>query len=390
MAGHSLLSPSGASRWLACTPSARFEEQHADAGSRYANEGTLAHEVAALVLGVRSGVAPVKNFPAVLSEIEHRVNAFYSQMDRYAQPSRLPEFGAMLEHAEEYAAFVLEQAQGQILIEQRYDLRKFVPFAWGTADCTNITKDTIYVTDYKYGAGVAVTATANPQLMLYALGAWNSLPVDRTYDIKNVVVSIFQPRAGGSSSWSVTSDELLKWANEVVIPRAKMAMGGQGEFVAGSHCQFCKVKTVCKAWYDRFGEAKRLKDSRVMSDDDLSRVLEFGDEVKGWIEKVKEDTVRRLAAGEKIPGWKLVAGRGARTWKSEDDVVVTLLDEGFESYDIYNTKLKGIGDMETLVGKKRFTELLEDKLIKVPGKPALAKDDDKRKPLGESLADEYD
>jgi Protein of unknown function (DUF2800) len=382
MAGHSLLSPSGAHRWLACTPSARFEEQHADTGSRYADEGTLAHEVAALVLGVRSGVAPVKNFPAVLSEIEHRVNLFYKGQDK---PT---EFTAMLEHAEEYAAFVLEQARGTILIEQRYNLTKYVPFAWGTADCTNITKDTIFVTDYKYGAGVAVTATGNPQLMLYALGAWNSLSVDRTYDIKNIVVSIFQPRAGGSSSWSITSDELLKWANEVVIPRAKMAMGGQGEFVAGEHCQFCKVKTKCKAWFDRFGEAKRLKDNRVMSDDELSRVLEFGDEVRGWIEKVKEDTIKRLAAGEKLPGWKLVEGRGVRTWKSEDDVVVTLLDEGFESYDIYNTRLKGLGDMEKLVGKKRFTELLEGLLIKVPGKPQLAKADDTRKPA--NGADEYD
>ena len=381
---HSLLSPSGASRWLACTPSARFEEQHADTGSRYADEGTLAHEVAALVLGVRSGVAPAKNFPAVLSEIEHRVNAFYKGQDK---PS---EFDAMLEHAEEYAAFVLEQAQGQILIEQRYDLRKYVPFAWGTADCTNITKDTIYVTDYKYGAGVAVTATANPQLMLYALGALEALPAGHRTEGMDVVVSIFQPRAGGASSWSITVADLRAWANEVVVPKAKLAMGGQGEFVVGSHCQFCKVKTVCKAWYNRFGEAKRLKDSRVMTDADLSAVLEHGDELRGWIEKVKEDTILRLTKGEKLPGWKLVQGRGRRVWKNEDDVVVTLLDEGFESYDIYNTSLKGLGDVEKLVGKKRFAALLEDKLVQVPGKPTLAKDDDKRKPLGESLADEYD
>lgn len=388
MAGHSLLSPSGASRWLACTPSARFEEQHADAGSRYADEGTLAHEVAALVLGVRSGVAPAKNFPAVLSEIEHRVELFYAQSETHTQSHKGYGFSQMLEHAEEYAAFVLEQAQGQILIEQRYDLRKYVPFAWGTADCTNITTDTIYVTDYKYGAGVPVTATANPQLMLYALGALEQLP--KGHKVKTVVVSIFQPHAGGASTWEISVDDLLKWANEVVIPRAKLAMGGQGDFVAGSHCQFCKVKTVCKAWFDRFGEAKRLKDSRLMSDADLSAVLEHGDELRGWIEKVKEDTILRLTKGEKLEGWKLVQGRGRRVWKSEDDVVVTLLDEGFESYDIYNTSLKGIGDMEKLVGKKRFAALLEDKLVQVPGKPALAKDDDKRKPLGESLADEYD
>ena len=382
---HSLLSPSGASRWLACTPSARFEEQHADTGSRYADEGTLAHEVAALVLGVRSGVAPAKNFPAVLSEIEHRVNAFYKGQDK---PT---EFTAMLEHAEEYAAFVLEQAQGQILIEQRYDLRKFVPFAWGTADCTNITKDTIYVTDYKYGAGVAVTATANPQLMLYALGAFEALLERQGHaTVKEVVMSIFQPRAGGASEWRTTVTDLLMWAREVVVPRAALAMGGQGEFVAGSHCQFCKVKTVCKAWFDRFGEAKRLKDSRVMTDADLSTVLENGDALITWMVKVKEDAIARLARGEKLEGWKLVQGRGRRVWKNEDDVVITLLDEGFESYDIYNTSLKGLGDMEKLVGKKRFAALLEDKLVQVPGKPTLAKDDDKRKPLGESLADEYD
>ncbi len=148
------------------------------------------------------------------------------------------------------------------------------------------------------------------------------------------MISIYQPRAGGASEWHTTVSDLLMWANEVVIPRAKLAMGGQGEFVAGNHCQFCKVKTVCKAWYDRFGEAKRLKGSRVMTDADLSTVLEHADELRGWIEKVKEDTILRLTRGEKLEGWKLVQGRGRRVWKSEDDVVITLLDEGFESLTI--------------------------------------------------------
>lgn len=382
MNNHAILSPSNAYRWLVCTPSARFEEQYPDEESVYAREGTIAHEVAALVLSNRAGIFK-GNFNAKLSKLEYDAKVFY---EKQGKPS---EFAVMLDHAEEYANFVREQATGEILIEQRYELAEYVPLGYGTADSTNITKDTIYVTDYKYGAGVRVAATANKQMMLYGLGAY--LHVREKYpNIKTVVLSIFQPRAGGSSTWQISVEDLLKWAKEEVAPKAKIAMAGIGDFVAGDHCQFCKAKTVCKAFYDRFAEIKKIKDKRVMDDADTAYVLTFGPSVASWIKKIEEETINKLSKGGKLKGFKLVAGRGRRSFKSEDEVVDILIGEGFESYDIFDVKLRSITDLEKQLGKKKFNDLLGDEIIKIEGKPTLTTEDDDRPAIGASAADEFD
>lgn len=385
MSSHAILSPSSAYRWLACTPSARFEEQYPDEESVYAREGTIAHEVAALVLSSRAGIftGNQNNFNAMLSKLEYDAKVFY---EKQGKPS---EFAAMFDHAEDYANFVRDQATGEILIEQRYKLTEFVPLGYGTADSTNITKDTIYVTDYKYGAGVRVAATANKQMMLYGLGAY--LQVREKYpNIKTVVLSIFQPRAGGSSTWQISVEDLLKWAKEEVAPKAKIAMAGIGDFVAGDHCQFCKAKTVCKAFYDRFAEVKKIKDKRVMDDADTADVLTFGPSVASWVKKVEEETINKLSKGGKLKGFKLVAGRGRRSFKSEDEVVDILLGEGFESYDIFDPKLRSLTDLEKQFGKKKFNDLLGKEIIKIEGKPTLTTEDDDRPAIGASAADEFD
>lgn len=385
MSSHAILSPSSAYRWLACTPSARFEEQYPDEESLYAREGTIAHEVAALVLSSRAGIftGNQNNFNAMLSKLEYDAKVFY---EKQGKPS---EFAAMLDHAEDYANFVRDQATGEILIEQRYKLTEFVPLGYGTADSTNITKNTIYVTDYKYGAGVRVAATANKQMMLYGLGAY--LQVREKYpNIKTVVLSIFQPRAGGSSTWQISVEDLLKWAKEEVAPKAKIAMAGIGDFVAGDHCQFCKAKTVCKAFYDRFAEVKKIKDKRVMDDADTADVLTFGPSVASWVKKVEEETVNKLSKGGKLKGFKLVAGRDRRSFKSEDEVVDILLGEGFESYDIFDPKLRSLTDLEKQFGKKKFNDLLGKEIINIEGKPSLTTEDDDRPAIGASAADEFD
>lgn len=385
MSSHAILSPSSAYRWLACTPSARFEEQYPDEESVYAREGTIAHEVAALVLSSRAGIftGNQNNFNAMLSKLEYDAKVFY---EKQGKPS---EFAAMLDHAEDYANFVRDQATGEILIEQRYKLTEFVPLGYGTADSTNITKDTIYVTDYKYGAGVRVAATANKQMILYGLGAY--LQVREKYpNIKTVVLSIFQPRAGGSSTWQISVEVLLKWAKEEVAPKAKIAIAGIGDFVAGDHCQFCKAKTVCKAFYDRFAEVKKIKDKRVMDDADTADVLTFGPSVASWVKKVEEETVNKLSKGGKLKGFKLVAGRGRRSFKSEDEVVDILLGEGFESYDIFDPKLRSLTDLEKQFGKKKFNDLLGKEIINIEGKPTLTTEDDDRPAIGASAADEFD
>ena len=237
---HAILSPSAAYRWLACTPSARFEEQLPEEDSLYAAEGTLEHQQAAITLTARAGLR----------------NGNRVEWANVVRPITTdPLFSEeMLEHCEEYAQFVRDKG-GQILVEHTYDLSEYIPLSFGTADATNITDKAIHVTDFKYGAGVRVAATENRQMMCYGLGAYEAA-IERGHEPKTVSLSIFQPRAGGTSSWDISVADLLEWAESELKPRAKLAIAGIGDFVPGDHCQFCKARTCCKAYYNRFADLK--------------------------------------------------------------------------------------------------------------------------------------
>ena len=386
MAGkHSILSPSAAYRWLACTPSARFEEQLPDDESPYAAEGTLAHDLAALILSAQAGVfrGNQSTFNQMLDAKMTEIRAYYNAQekpgDMYARQ--------MFDHAEAYTGFVLDKG-GAVHVEKTYDLDRYVPLAFGTSDAVNVTKSVLHITDYKYGAGVRVAATANKQLMLYALGAHANLP--EAAAVETVVLSIYQPRAGGASTWEIPVTDLLKWADEEVAPKAALAIAGAGDFVAGDHCQFCKARTRCKAYYDRFADLKKISDKRAMTSDDLGVVLRYGSAVASWVKKVEEETTARMQNGEAVKGFKLVAGRGRRSFRNEGVVVEILLGEGFDSYEIYDPKLKALTEVEKLVGPKRFKELFDTQIMNVPGKPQIAPEDDKRPAVDATGANDYD
>lgn len=397
---HAILGPSSAYRWLVCTPSARFEQQQPDNESEYAQEGTLAHEVAALVLAARSGTykGTHEQWQYDMDSIEGLVDRFYEKLDK---PS---EFLSMLDHAEDYAQFILEKdgdvrigaehteknfdkIAKRILIESKFDMFEYVPLGFGTSDATVTSKRVLDVTDYKYGAGVRVSAVNNTQGKLYGLGALAKAKAEGHKDIETVVINIFQPRAGGASSWQISADELIKWGEDEVRPKALLAIAGLGDFVAGDHCQFCKARLNCKAFYDRFAEVQGLSDKRELSDDDVAKVLTIGPALASWVKKVADETVARMERGNTVPGFKLVKGRGRRSFRNEDDVVDALMGEDFE---IYEHKLRSLTDLEKVLGKKKFNQLLGANIINIEGKPSLAPADDDRPGIGRVGADEYD
>lgn len=373
MGAHSILSPSSAYRWLACTPSARFEEQIPDEDSPYAAEGTLAHELAAHMLMAWCSPGNPKQ-----EEDRRRIeaNPLYNE--------------EMYGHCREYVEymFALVKNPEVFLVERSYDMSKYIPLQWGTCDASFVKGDVLHVVDFKYGAGVRVSATANKQLMCYALGAYDHH--SKGFTINSVTMTIYQPRAGGASSWSMPIADLLHWAETEAAPKAKLAIAGQGDFIPGKHCQFCKARTSCKAYYDRFAELLDIRDSRVMSDDDVAKVLTYGPLVANWVKKVEEEAIAKLDSKIPVPGFKLVAGRGRRSFRNEDDVVDTLLGAGYESYQIFDPKLRSLTEIEKLVGPKRFKELFAAQITNVPGKPQIAPEDDERPPIGASAADEYD
>ena len=226
---HALLSASSSHRWLACPPSARLCENYEDTGSEYAQQGTDAHSLCEhklkLLLGMETA-DPTAELSFYDEEMEDCACGYA-----------------------EYVLSLVEEAKKTckdpvVLIEQKLDFSRFVKDGFGTGDCVIIADGTLYIIDYKHGKGVEVSAVENPQMMLYALGALELF--DGIYDIDTVRMAIYQPRRENVSVYVMAKDDLLQWAYNDLMTKAKLAYDGEGEFNAGEHCRFCKAKAVCR------------------------------------------------------------------------------------------------------------------------------------------------
>ena len=360
MPKHAYLSASASHRWLACPPSAKLCAQEEDTGSPFAQQGTDAHELCqylverALGYNVRD---PTEDLTYYDSE--------------------------MKEAADGYAAFVMDQVSEAkklckdplVCVEQTLDFSKWVEHGFGTADCLIIADSLLHVIDMKYGVGVLVSATDNSQLKCYALGALDTF--GDLYEINRIRLSIYQPRRENIDTFELTKDQLLKWADGVLAPIAKLAYEGKGDFHAGDHCQFCKVKANCReraeyamelAKYD-FVEAPTLDDS------EIAAILPQIDTLVSWAEDIKAFALQQALSGVRYPHFKLVEGRSNRKYTDESAVAAVVLNAG---YDPYEKKLLGITAMTKQLGKKRFEELLSGLVVKPQGKPVLVPDTDKR------------
>lgn len=376
---HAILPASGASRWLACTPSARLEDEYGEKkSSPYAAEGTLAHELAELYLRKDTlRCITEADFEAKLEEL------MSDELFNEEMLDMVPIYTGYCE--EQFVAAREENLFSEIEIEQKLDLTEYVPESFGTADCIIINDDLMEVIDLKYGKGVPVYADWNKQLMLYGLGALRKY--DTMYDISEVRLTIVQPRINNISSWQISAEELRKWAEEELMPKAKMAFEGAGELVAGDHCKFCSVKNKCRKLYEQQLEIAKyeFREPALLTDDEIADVIRRTPQLVEWANSVVA-YAQELAVNEdkKWPGYKLVEGVSRRKWSNEDEamqIIFARMPELSED-QILNTKLKSITDIEKLVGKKRFAEVLSDIVIKPQGKPTLVPDTDKRPAIG--------
>ena len=227
--GHALLSASSSDRWLHCPPSARLCETYEDKGSDYAAEGTDAHALCEYklrkALGMKATV-PTKSLNWYNAEMEDCATGYTSFIME------------LLEDAKQTCSDPV------VMIEQRVDFSRWVEQGFGTADCIIIADGTLRICDYKNGVGCLVSANKNPQLSCYALGALELF--DDIYDIDTVSMIIYQPRRQNISTYEVSKEDLYQWADEVLKPTADLAFAGDGNFLCGEWCGFCKAKHECR------------------------------------------------------------------------------------------------------------------------------------------------
>lgn len=372
---HALLSASGAHRWLLCTPSAMLEEQFPDTTSEAAREGTLAHELAEL---------KVRNYfnPADISK--RKLNAQIKKM----KENELWQ-DEMLGHTDTYIDYIRDvsiklPSQPYVAVEKRLDLGAYVPEGFGTADCIMLQGEDLFVLDFKYGKGVPVSAEENPQMMLYALGAYRAYCF--LYPISRIHMAIIQPRLDNISEWECTLNDLLKFGQRV-SERAALAAKGAGDFCPGEkQCRFCRAKQQCRARADHNVRMAFSPDKGKMppliTNEEVGRYLSEGEDVAKWLSDLKEWALAECLAGKQVPGWKAVEGRGSRDWTDMDAAFEKLTKSGVtEEAMLWEKKPLTLAQVEKMVGKKDFQDAVGEFVVKKPGKPALVKESDKREAI---------
>lgn len=372
---HALLSASGASRWMECPPSARLEETFPESSSSYADEGTFAHSLAELLLRRQLGWITERKYSEVI--VDYHANPYYSH--------------DLHDHVEGYVAFVMEKYNevpgSKIWLEKRLDMRDWIEEGFGTSDVVILQKNTLLCIDLKFGKGVPVSAVGNKQGRLYLLGALAAL--DFVYDINHAVFIIYQPRLDSISQDRNYVPELELWAKLVLKPAAEKAYAGQGEYNPGDHCRFCRAKGSCKALanfnmeavkyqIEKDQETEKLRETALLNDEEISKVLRKADLFKNWLDAVKENAFDQAVKGKKWPGFKLVEGRSNRVFKNMEQVEFTLLENDYTLEQIYNKKIKSFEDLNKLMGKLKFDSILTPLMVKPPGAPALVPIEDKR------------
>lgn len=364
---HALLSPSSSKRWLNCPPSARLAESVENKSSVYADEGTLAHEIAQNAL-----------------ELWDR-DLYYPEIDELPVPDDLaksPYFSEdMVRHVGSYVDFVVnefhamhKEETGDNVIgywEATFDLSKYIPESFGSSDATLLSPTILHVIDLKYGAGVKVSAQSNTQLMIYALGMLNTIPEAQRGDIKEVRMSIVQPRLDHYDTFTMSANDLLVWGEKVLKPKAKVAWEGGGEQKIGDHCQFCPLKAQCRAQYDAItSDFDEECEPLLMTDEEIVEMIGKIDRYRSWINSFDQFVYQEAMNGKKWTGYKLVEGRSSRKITDPDKVRNELLDE-YLGDEIMNISLKGITDLEKLLGKKVFAARFGKYLQSQPGAPKL-------------------
>jgi hypothetical protein len=360
MGNHAILSASSSHRWLHCLPSARLELEFENTNGEAAKEGTAAHALS-----------------------EHKLKK--ALRIRSKRPTSEYDSDEMEECTDGYVDFIMEQVELArksctdpiVLIEQRLDFSCYVPDGFGTGDCVIISDDRLHIVDFKYGMGVLVDAEDNPQMKLYALGALEIY--DSLYDIKEISMTIFQPRRENVSTWTVRVEELKAWAEEELKPKAAKAYQGEGEYMPGPWCTFCRASSRCRARADENLKLAQMefKMPPLLTDSEIEEVLTILPDLTKWANEITAyATDAAVNHGKEWHGFKVVEGRSVRKYKDENAVAEKAVISGYK--DIYRKSLIPMTEMQKLMGKTKFEEILGDLIYKPPGKPTLVPKSDKR------------
>lgn len=380
---HAKLSASGSDKWINCPGSVEAESKYTNRGSSsYAEEGTLAHEIADRCL--KKGCDANYFLGKTLKELKIKFDTIPPDYEIEED---------MVENVQEYIDYVRshEHENTKFFTEERVNFSNVVPEGFGTVDSAVLDYSTgiCHIFDLKYGKGVRVYAQENNQGKMYAIGFYNELAFLGL--IKSFRIHIIQPRIYNYSSWDITVEELEEFS-KFVKERAELALSKNAPRIPGpKQCQWCAAQGDCKALYDftskallaEFDEFDDLPDSNNLTDSQKKFILDHEDLILNFVSAVKENVDTSLRNGNTFEGYKLVEGTSRRVLiDGAEDIIVERLGE-----EAYKKKLLGLGELEKKLSKKEVNELT----IKPKGKIIMVPESDRRpEVILENIANEFD
>lgn len=364
---HAVLGPSSAERWISCPASVRMAQTvPRQEESSYALEGTIAHALAE----IEARFAFKMSTPAQHTRERNGWRAKWGVSEEVEEE--------MSVHVAGYVDLLLERAaihpNTQLLLEQRVPTG--VPSCWGTSDAVLVSPVHVEIVDFKYGAGVRVEAPGNPQLRLYGVGSLEKFG-DLLGDTEDVTVTVYQPRMDHVDSEVLSAAELRRWRDRL-IPIAELALGDDAPFGPSEDaCRWCPAAGQCRAQLEWATALDFGSEPETLSPEEIAEAMETIPSMLKWAEAVKAAATALATVGN-LPGYKMVRGNGRRDWTDAEAAQQHLIEMGHSLDEISNRKIKGLGELETLLGKKEFAEAMKPYLYTKPGNPALVPESDKR------------
>jgi hypothetical protein len=243
---------------------------------------------------------------------------------------------------------------------------------FSTTDFVAVKGPTMFLRDYKHGAGIVVEATTS-QLKYYATAAYFGLPANLRGQIVTVDMGIVQPRAhhpdGPVRNHVMTLKELADWAKNELKPKI-IEVQTSKTLVTGDHCKFCRALALCPKVLERTQALARASFSanpiqalpptpaanpvpqnpQTLTNQQLAEVQNFASTIKGWLEAVQAEVQTRLESDTPVPGWRLVPARKRRVWRDDAEALRYLVVTcGIDPKLVSHIKVAGVPDIEKLL-----------------------------------------